>query len=146
VLMTKSLRDQAVTAAAWAIRKPRSLDERGVDSTIYADTEASRLYQDDADGSRVSCVAIAQTERPASNYHFVSQNERSRIRSTVLKPVYSLGSQLLGFVVAHANQPEVFAEDDEDFWDELLEPLAAEVGLLVQRIQQEVDDGVAPPW
>lgn len=144
--MTKSFKDDCVTVGRWAIRKPHSLSDRGTNPRLYEETEAARLYRMDAAGTRVSLKIIPDTEAPESGYYFVSDNEQGRIRSTVLKPIYSAESALLGFVVAHANRKDVFVENDADFWDELLEPIAVDISVHVRRIVAAAENGVASPW
>jgi hypothetical protein len=86
VLMTRSLRDQQMTCASWAVRKPYTLTEREADPTVYNETEAARMYHR-AERSRVPTRLIADTAGPGSDYEFLNQSENERIRSTVLHPV-----------------------------------------------------------
>lgn len=145
VFMTRSLEDGKVLPAAWAVRTPRSLHELEADPDRYEQTEAARSYREDDDGDRVPTRVIEDTGGEKLDYDFVSNNEKGRIRSTVLKPCYSGASRLLGFIVIHSNRRNAFKADETLFWDALLDPLAAEVahyGLHAEAIR-DAGDGAA---
>jgi GAF domain-containing protein len=127
VLMTRSLGDGEMTCASWAVRRPFSLTAREDDSTVYNDTEAARMYQS-AETGRVGTRVIPDTGVPQRNYTFLNNTEKERIRSTALHPVYDPESELIGIIVAHTNRPNVFKDEDLDFWTaffRLIEPHVA---------------------
>ena len=144
VLMTKSLRDNEMTCASWAVRRPYSLADRENDVTVYNDTEAARMYREAA-GGRVGTRLIADTGRPDSDYEFLNQSENERIRSTVLHPVYDPGSELIGVIVAHTNRSNVFRPEDKDFWTALLRLVEPHVArrIILARTEDWTGD---PPW
>jgi GAF domain-containing protein len=144
VLMTKSLRDDQMTCASWAVRRPYSLADRENDPTVFNETEAARMYRE-ADRGRVGTQLIADTLRPGSDYEFLNQTESERIRSTVLHPVYDPNSELIGVIVAHTNRPNVFRPDDKDFWTALLRLVEPHVArrIILARTEEWTGD---PPW
>jgi hypothetical protein len=144
VLMTKSLRDDEMTCASWAVRTPYSLANRENDPTVYNETEAARMYRE-AECGRVGTRLIADTLRPGSDYEFLNQSETERIRSTVLHPVYDPNSELIGVIVAHTNRPNVFRPEDKDFWSALLRLVEPHVArrIILARTEDWTGD---PPW
>jgi hypothetical protein len=144
VLMTKSLLDGEMTCACWVVRRPVSLERRAIDTSVYNDTEAARMYRS-AEQGRVGPRIIPDTTASGSDYHFLNASETERIRSTVLHPVYDPASQLIGVVVAHTNRPDIFRSEDIDFWSglfRLVEPHVARRIILAQQAQWLGD----PPW
>jgi hypothetical protein len=144
VLMTKSLRDDHMTCASWAVRRPYSLADRENDPSVYSDTEAARMYRE-AERGRVGARLIADTVRPGSDYEFLNQSETERIRSTVLHPVYDPNSELIGVIVAHTNRPNIFRPEDRDFWTALLRLVEPHVARRVILARAEEWNG-DPPW
>jgi GAF domain-containing protein len=144
VLMTKSLRDHALTCASWAVRQPFSLARREHDQTVYAHTEAARMYEA-AERGRLGTRVISDTSAPEIHYEFLNTSETERIRSTALHPVYDDQSQLIGVVVAHTNRPKVLKNEDLDFWSaffRLVEPHVARRILLATDEEWNND----APW
>jgi hypothetical protein len=144
VLMTKSLRDDQMTCASWAVRRPYSLANREADATVYNGTEAARMYGE-AERGRVGTRLIADTAKPGSDYEFLNQSENERIRSTVLHPVYDPSSELIGVIVAHTNHANVFRPEDEDFWTALLRLVEPHVARRIILARSEEWNG-DPPW
>lgn len=144
VLMTKSLRDDQMTCASWAVRRPYTLADRESDPTVYNETEAARMYRD-AEHGRVGTRLIADTLQPESDYEFLSQSESERIRSTFLHPVYDPNSELIGVIVAHTNRANVFRPQDKDFWTALLRLVEPHVArrIILARTEEWTGD---PPW
>jgi GAF domain-containing protein len=144
VLMTKSLRDNQMTCASWAVRRPYSLAAREDDPTVYNETEAARMYRN-AEQARVGTRLIADTAAPRSDYEFLNQSESERIRSTVLHPVYDPNSELIGVIVAHTNRPNVFRPEDTDFWTALLRLVEPHIArrIILARTEEWSSD---PPW
>jgi hypothetical protein len=144
VLMLKSLRDNAMTCGAWAVRKPYSLGQRENDPTVYDETEAARMYRA-AESGRVGTRLIADTGQRESHYVFLNKTENDRIRSTVLHPVYDPRSELVGVIVAHTNRPNVFRPEDSDFWTALFRLVEPHVArrIILARTESWAND---PPW
>jgi hypothetical protein len=144
VLMTKSLRDERMTCASWAVRRPYSLANRENDPAVYDETEAARMYHK-AERARVGTQLIADTAGPHSDYEFLNESENDRIRSTVLHPVYDPSSELIGVIVAHTNRPNVFRPEDADFWTALLRLVEPHVArrIILARTEDWRGD---PPW
>lgn len=61
-------------------------------------------------------------------YYETYQNQKDRIKSSVILPVLSHKNELLGTLVVHCNQPSFFRKSRFAFWKELLEIFSVELG------------------
>ncbi|MEJ0066320.1 MAG: hypothetical protein WDM85_13645 [Caulobacteraceae bacterium] len=132
--MTKSLRDNKLTIAAWANRDgraPKSLALRGANPELYSGTESSKLYDDANRTPRI----ITSTVGP--DYKEVYAGQKTRIRSSIVYPVFDDQSSLVGTLVVHCDQDGFFKPAALKLWRELLEPYTkrlALAGALVQAL------------
>jgi hypothetical protein len=124
--MTKSLRDQKITIAAWANRDgraPKSLAKRSFDSELYSETETAKLYDDEN-----RTVRIIETTA-IKDYKELYPGQKTRIRSSIIYPVLDDAFDLLGTLVVHCDQDGFFKSNNAKFWRELLEPYTKRLAL-----------------
>jgi hypothetical protein len=145
-LMTRSYRDGEVTCGAWALRKPKSLQSRLADASVYKDTEAAKLYALDESSGRRSLHLVQDTSDRKHNYVQINEGEQLAIGSSVLQPIYDPEASLLGFVVAHTERRRVFAEIDADFWAGFMGLTAPHIARHLIRIRSLVAAGASGPW
>jgi GAF domain-containing protein len=123
--MTKSYVDGEITIYASQNREhraPRSLLLRRDDKTLYKNTVTAEIYRE----VRPEIHIIDDTS--LGNYHAVYAGQLDRIKSSVVYPVLSDKSELLGTLVVHCNKARFFSRADAKFWIKLLEIYAKRVG------------------
>ena len=134
--MTRSYRDSAITVAAWANRgnrRPRSLQQRDHDSSIYENTVTADIYrmQDPA------AVISSDTTLPQHNRHFRIYPEEPRIiQSHMAWPVLSPDSGLLGTFVVDCNRRGFFQQEDRLVWQAYCEPIVEIIALEKLRLDR----------
>ncbi len=133
-LITPSILDSELTVASWRNkdnRRPKSLlkrDEGEID--IYQRTEAAKMMKNNDSDTRI----IEDTSAPSENYESLYEDQKTRIRSSVLHPIISSKSKPLGVLVLHCEVPGFFKVADRRFWHELLSVFAPSVALEIERI------------
>jgi hypothetical protein len=145
--MTTSYRDPHVTILAYKNsdgRMPTSLTLRVHDSSIYDRTEAADLYREAA-SRRPEPRLIADTSNNV-HYEHLYPRQRQRIASTLVYPVLSASSVLLGVLVATADRRLLFETRDELFWFSLFEVYSNRLALDKARLDEAVRERqVTPP-
>lgn len=135
--MTRSYRDDRITIAAWANRagrRPVSLDLQAVRPDIYDRSVTAEVYAE----SRPSPRLVSSTTRAGNRYQQLYPDEKDWIRSTIIYPVLSLSTDLVGTLVASCDREHYFRDEDYAIWCELLEPFAMRIALEKQRLDHAV--------
>lgn len=135
--MTRSCRDGRITIAAWANRgnrRPPSLNQQAIDPDLYDQSVTAEVYA----ARRPSPRLIPSTTRAGNRYQQLYPDEKDWIRSTIIYPVLSLSTDLVGTLVASCDREDYFRQDDLGFWCELLEPFAMRIVLERQRLDHAV--------
>ena len=124
--ITKSYKDHELTIASWANkdgRAPKSLAARELNPLLYRDTEADKLYNDPNHSVRI----IARTS--AKEYKELYPGQKTRIKSSIIYPVFRDDSNLEGVIVAHCDKEDFFRDRERKFWSELLDIYAKRLAL-----------------
>lgn len=125
--MTKSYIDSEITIPCSANkegRSPTSMLLRADNSKIYADTETAKIYE----MKHPVMILIEDTSLETNKYKEIYQDQKKRIKSSVILPVLSQNNELLGTLVVHCNQASFFKKNRYQFWSELLDMFAVELG------------------
>jgi GAF domain-containing protein len=131
--MTRSYRDSELTVAAYENedhRMPTSMRERSTNPKIYSTTETAKLYAERSSRLRI----VEDTVSLNANYAELYPGQRQRIRSSLICPVFSDQSELLGTLVAHCDRPGFFSEADRSYWSEVLAVFAKRLALEKERL------------
>lgn len=147
--MTKSYKDKKITIPCSCNkekRTPTSMLLRENNPDIYADTITAEVYKEYEKHCKPTFRIIENTEDPKgkTGYHFVYDNQRQRIKSTVVLPVLSHKNELLGTLVVHCNTPDFFKENQRAFWYEILQLFACEIGKNKLLLDSTVSDKNKP--
>jgi len=124
--MTKSYIDDEITipySANKENRTPLSMLLRASNPKIFINTETAKIYK----MKRPEMILVEDTEADPG-YCTTYDNQKKRIRSTVILPVLSHHNELLGTLVVHCNQANFFKNSRYNFWRELLEMFSVEIG------------------
>lgn len=124
--MTKSYIDNEITIPCSANkehRTPVSMVLRKDNPQIFNNTETAKIYSMD----RPAMILIEDTIKD-QDYISTYENQKARIRSTLILPILSHHYELLGTLVVHCNQSSFFKRTRYDFWKELLEMFSSEIG------------------
>lgn len=134
--MTQSPEDGKITIAAWANRQnrePVSLTIRDKNPDIYEQSATADMYRQ-AKERKPSQRIVESTIKAGDEYRALYPDQKQSIRSTIIHPVFSLGTELVGTLVLHSDREGYFKESDYSFWRELLEPVASRIALERERL------------
>lgn len=123
--MTKSYKDGYITipySANKENRTPISMLQRN--QNTYDNTETAKIYK----MIQPKMILIENTADEENHYEEIYENQKDRIRSSVILPVLSHRNELLGTLVVHCDQAGFFKSSRSDFWKELLEMFSVEIG------------------
>lgn len=143
--MTRSYKDNRITISAWANndgRKPTSLSIRPSQPDIYDRTITADLYRESAK-KRPEPRLIEDTASDP-NYVHLYPTQHQRIKSTIVYPVLSTSSQLLGALVATADRPSYFRSSDRAYWYSIMDLYERRLGLEFLRLDVAVKEGRLP--
>ncbi|MBE5852015.1 MAG: GAF domain-containing protein [Lachnospiraceae bacterium] len=132
--MTESYKDSEITIPCSCNkerREPTSMLIRDKNKKIYGDTVTAEIYKEYDTHCKPAMKIIENTSSPINGekpYHFLYENQSQRIKSSIVLPVLSHKSKLLGTLVVHCNTPDFFKKEDENFWYEILQIFACEIG------------------
>ena len=143
--MTRSYKDGGITISAWANnegRQPTSLSIRATQPDIYDRTVTADLYREAAK-KRPEPRLIEDTGSD-SNYHHLYPTQHQRIRSTIVYPVLSSSSRLLGALVVTADRPRYFRQSERAFWFSLMGLYERRIGLEFLRLDVAVKRKAVP--
>ena len=147
VFMTTSYVDGLITICAWANsdrRRPTSLNNRRDQPNIYDATVTADLYRESA-SKRPEPRVIEDTELDDA-YQQLYEHQNQRIRSTVVFPILSSESAMLGALVGTADQPGFFRKTDARFWETIFGLYGKRLALQMLRLKDAVNSGASPPF
>jgi hypothetical protein len=142
--MATSYIDEMLTILSYSNtdgRRPRSLTLRAATPTIYDRTEAADLYREAAQRRPEPRLIPDTTNAP---YQQLYERERERIASTVVCPVLSASSGILGVLVVSANRRGLFQAQDQSLWFSLFGLYADRVAIDKARLDYAVAQGSCP--
>lgn len=148
--MTKSYKDKEITIPCSCNREkrtPTSMLMRHDNPTIYADTITAEIYREYDEHCKPSFRVIentANTSNEDTAYKFVYENQKDRIKSSVVLPVLSHKNELLGTLVVHCNTPSFFSKKQSTFWYEILQLFACEIGKNKLLLDTTIVEGNEP--
>ncbi len=128
-------------------RTPTSMLMRLKDPDIYQNTVTAEIYKEYNEHCKPSFKIIENTVQETTStqqYHFVYDNQKDRIKSSVVLPVLSHKNELLGTLVVHCNSTSFFKEDQRSFWYEILQLFASEIGKNKLLLDTTVKKGSEP--
>lgn len=147
VFMPRSYLDSAITICAWANtdnRMPRSLVMRRDDKSVYDVTATAALFKESE--ARRPAPRLIEDTQDAADYQQLYERQFQRIRSTVVYPVLSPDSSMLGALVATADEPGYFRSVDQQYWATVFGLYARRLALHMLRIDRAVAAGATPPF
>lgn len=112
-------------------RTPTSMLMRKRDPDIYQSTVTAEIYREYNTNCKPSFKIIENTSKQPEGsepYNFVYENQKERIKSSVVLPILSHWNELLGTLVVHCNTPGFFKNEQSEFWYEILQLFASEIG------------------
>ncbi len=148
--MTLSYFDSKITIPCSCNREkrtPTSMLMREKDPDVYQNTVTAEIYKEYNEHCKPSFKIIENTNREESSkqkYQFVYENQRERIKSSVVLPVLSHKNELLGTLVVHCNTLYFFKEEQRMFWYEILQLFASEIGKNKLLLDAMVEKGSEP--
>lgn len=128
-------------------RTPTSMLMRPKNPDLYQNTVTAEIYKEYNDHCKPSFKIIENTVQEAASskkYHFVYENQKDRIKSSVVLPVLSHKNELLGTLVVHCNSSYFFKEEQRLFWYEILQLFASEIGKNKLLLDTVVTKGSEP--
>ena len=124
--MTLSYRDNEITIPCSANkerRTPPSMLLREKNVKIFENTETAKIYKKPSPK-----MILVENTQENNDYAETYDNQKARIKSSIILPVKSHENALLGTLVVHCNQSGFFKMSRYDFWNELLELFSVELG------------------
>lgn len=142
--MTSSYKDGEITIPCSCNREgrtPTSMLMRSSNPNIYDNTVTAEIYNEYKEHCKPTFKIVENTE---NNYNFIYDNQKNRIKSSIILPVLSHRSELLGTLVVHCNLKEFFKEQQRDFWYEIMQLFASELGMYKLLLDRVVEKGDEP--
>lgn len=93
---------------------------RSENKEIYKDTVVAELYNEEKQGKEAKMRIIENTSASNSNYAELYSEQKQRIRSSIVFPVFSSRKSILGAIVVHCDKENFFKKKDEKYWHELM--------------------------
>ena len=129
--MTRDPNDNELTVLAWANRegrRPDSLRDRDRNPHTYDRSVTADIYREAERGKPLTRI-VENTDEPGEAYAELYPGQKERIKSSIVYPVLSTNSELLGTLVVHCNEAHFFKKSDSRFWLELLDTFAHSIAL-----------------
>lgn len=133
--MTKSHRDDKITipySCNKEHRTPTSMLLREDKADIYDETVTAEIYNEYEYNRKTKFKLIPDTLKSGCDnghsYKFIYNDQESRIKSTIVIPVLSHRSELLGTIVVHCNVTNFFKKNKEKFWEAIMQAFSSEMG------------------
>jgi GAF domain-containing protein len=136
--MTMDPADQLVTVLAWAnkeARRPDSLTRRRSNPHIYDRSVTADIYRS-FDVERPGPRIIEDTSKEP--YEELYPGQKHRIMSSIVYPIVSTSSDLLGTLVVHCDEADFFLRADAKYWIEFLELFGYRIALEKLRLDRLV--------
>ncbi len=137
--MTKSYIDGKITIPACANREgraPRSMILRKDNPDVYNNTITAKIYEE----SKPSMKIIENTSTN-NDYKELYNNQKERIKSSIIYPVLSDKNELLGTLVVHCDQANFFSRGSYKYWNDLFEIFAKDIALAKARMDLLINYG-----
>ncbi|MCF1458698.1 MAG: hypothetical protein LPH21_14450 [Shewanella sp.] len=131
--MTLSYDDKEITIPAAANkdgRQPRSMILRKNNNKIYSKTVTAKVYDLDSP----SMVIISDTADSSYEYKELYEEQKDRIKSSIIYPILSNRNNLLGTLVVHCDETNFFNKDNSKYWSDLLEVFSKKIAYEVVKI------------
>lgn len=138
--MTKSYIDNKITIPFGCNRdhrQPISMQMRVSNPDIYENTVTAAIYK----MNRPEMQLIPDTNNPNSKYASLYNNQKSRIKSTIVAPVMSSENALLGTLVIHCDKTKFFTKFKYRFWEDLIAVYTAKIGkekIILDKIAEKL--------
>ena len=146
--MTKSYKDSHITIPCSCNREkrtPTSMLYRNENPTIYDNTVTAEVYKEYEEHRKPTFRIIEDTTTTDKvTYNFIYENQKSRIKSSVVMPILSHKNELLGTLVVHCDTPKFFEEKQKNFWYEILQLFACEIGKNMSLLDSTVQKDKVP--
>ncbi|MBO5110541.1 MAG: hypothetical protein J6D21_07480 [Clostridia bacterium] len=142
--MTLSYKDGKITIPSscnYERRKPTSMLMRDRNPDIYCGTVTAEIYNEYNKHRKPSFRIIESTQK---GYKFIYDNQNQRIKSSIVLPVLSHKSELLGTIVVHCNKEFFFSKKQRKFWYEIMQLFALEIGTYKLLLNYIVEQGDVP--
>ena len=142
--MTLSYKDGKITIpCSWNRegRNPTSMLMRSSNPNLYDNTVTAEVYKEYNEHCKPAFKIVENTEK---NYSFIYDNQKDRIKSSIVLPILSHRSELLGTLVVHCNSENFFKEEQRDFWYEIMQLFASEIGMYKLLLDFVVEEGDMP--
>lgn len=142
--MTLSYKDDKITipfSCNYERRTPTSMLMRDYNPDVYNGTVTAEIYNEYNKHRKPTFRIIESTKK---GYKFIYDNQNSRIRSSIVLPVLSHKSELLGTIVVHCNKDYFFCENQRRFWYEIMQLFALEIGTYQLMLSNIVEKGDVP--
>lgn len=127
--MTKSYKDNKITIPCSCNKERRTpismLMRENSEGDIYDKTVTAEIYKEYEEHRKPTFKIIEDTSK---NYDFIYDNQKDRIKSSIVLPILSHKSELLGTLVVHCDSIGFFKEKQRDFWYEIMQLFASEIG------------------
>lgn len=132
--MTRDASDHEVTVSAWANRQgrmPDSLRARLHNPKVYERSVTADIYRS-VSSERAAARIIEDTSKEP--YEELYAGQKDRIKSSIVYPIMSTASELLGTLVVHCDEVAFFSRADSKYWLEFLDLFAARIALEKLRL------------
>lgn len=142
--MTLSYKDGGITIPCSCNREgrtPTSMLMREGNPNIYDETITAEIYEEYRTHCKPSFKIIPNTDK---DYNFIYDNQQDRIKSSIVLPVLSHKSELLGTLVVHCNTKNFFEKTERNFWYEIMQLFASEVGKYKLLLDYILEEGEGP--
>jgi GAF domain-containing protein len=139
--MTRSYQDNEITIYASQNRDhraPSSLLLRPQNKLLYDGTVTADIYRQPRPALRVV------EDTATADYQAVYPGQLDRIKSSIVYPVLSDKSELLGTLVVHCDRTGFFKAADAPFWTRLIEPFAKRVAFEKMKFDYLLTVDLAP--
>ena len=149
--MTRSYIDNEITipfSCNKEHRTPTSMLLRGDNPKIYENTITAEIYNEYAESRKPTFHIIPNTSqnKEGTAYKFLYKKQEERIKSSIVLPVLSHKSELLGTLVVHCNCYDFFKTENYNFWYEIMQAFASEMGKYKLMLDYFIDDSMPKPY
>jgi len=150
--MTLSYKDGKITIPFFCNKerkKTNSMLMRDSNPSVYDHTISAQMYNEYNKKHITPELRIIQDtskhgENETDAYVFIYDDQRSLSKSSIVLPVLSRKSQLLGTLVVYCNQANFFLEEDRMFWYEIMLLFASEIGTFKTMVDYLVNPQMQP--
>jgi len=126
--MTMSYNDRQLTIPAFYNkngRAPHSMSLRTQHYDIYKNTVSAYMYRK----TLAHTIIIEDTGDPSNEYSELYEDQKKRIKSTIVFPVLSDKNTLLGTLVAQCDEKSFFKKQDVSQWNRIMEIYSKKIAI-----------------